>query len=79
MSKAPDYIIKTPCGEGPNPRWREIGVGWKGTTRKGTEMINVTLDLPPQNGRIILFKVNHKEEATSLHPHPKPFDDDIPF
>lgn len=52
--RRPDVSVKTPCGglEGdPNTKWREIGEAWWRSDKKS---LSCRIDLPPQNGRIVL-------------------------
>ena len=76
----PDWNVLTPCGDDRKPRWRCIGAAWD---KDGT--ISISLDLPPQNGRILLVKpddasterMRHEQATGDEVPHIA--DSDVPF
>lgn len=52
--RRPDFEIRTPCGGeigDPRTKWRTIGEAW---VNNHDGFISCRIDLPPQNGRIIL-------------------------
>jgi uncharacterized protein (DUF736 family) len=62
--RPPDYNIMTPVKKGENRSfWYKIGVAWE-VDRNGREFISCNIDLPPQNGRIIIVANESKEEDT---------------